>query len=230
MGSTRPVRTAALVAVLAVAAVLSGCTAVTGSSRSTTAGGPSTGLVPAGSATPTTTSATAPATSISATSAPATASSQPASGSSAPATRPCPTSRLRATVTAGAGAGAGHAYPYLVLTNTGTDPCTLTGYPGVSFVGGGNGTQLGAAATREAGGVPLTTLTLAPSASAHSQLSVATAANYDPATCRPKQADGFRVYPPDQTQALFVATTAYTACQDPAVSLLIVRPLQAGAA
>lgn len=127
-------------------------------------------------------------------------------------------------------AAAGHTYPYLVLTNTGTAPCTLTGYPGVSFVGDGNGTQLGAAAAREAGGVPVVTLTLAPSASAHSQLSIATAANYDAATCRPKQADGLRVYPPDQTQALFVATTAYTACQSTTVALLQVRPPQAGAA
>ncbi len=76
--------------------------------------------------------------------------------------------------------------------------------------------------------MPVTTLTLAPGASAHAQLSIATAANYDAAVCRPKTADGLRVYPPDQTLSLFIPTTAYTACQGTPL-LLVVRPLQAGA-
>lgn len=117
-----------------------------------------------------------------------------------------------------------------MLTNVGGAPCTVTGYPGVSFVHNGNGTQLGAPADREAGGVPVTTITLAVGQAAHSQLSIAQAGNYDAATCQPMAIDGIRVFPPDQTAALFVATTAYTGCANASVKLLLVRPLQAGAA
>jgi hypothetical protein len=151
---------------------------------------------------------------------------------SATATRTgrCQTSQLSATLTTGAGAGAGHQFPYLVLTNTGATACTLTGYPGVSFVYHGNGTQLGAAADREAGGIAITTITLAPGFAAHSQLNIAAAGNYDPATCQLMAIDGVRVYPPDQTVALFVETTAYQGCVNATVKLLVVRPLETGAA
>ena len=142
----------------------------------------------------------------------------------------CLANQLTATLGAGAGGGAGHMYPVLVLTNKGSTACTVKGYPGVSFVGNGNGTQLGAAATREAAGIPITTLTLAPGQAAHSQLSITVAGNYDPTTCKPKAADGLRVYPPDETHSLFVASTSYTACQNASVVLILVRPLQAGAA
>ena len=142
----------------------------------------------------------------------------------------CLASQLTATLGAGSGGGAGHAYPVLVLTNSGGTPCTVKGYPGVSFVGNGTGTQLGAAANREAAGIPITTLTLAPGAAAHAQLNITMAGNYDAATCKPKAADGLRVYPPDETHSVFVATTAYTACQSTSIVLIVVRPLQAGAA
>jgi hypothetical protein len=152
--------------------------------------------------------------------------------SSATATRTgaCQSGQLSATLTTGGGGGAGHQYPYLVLTNTGATACTLTGYPGVSFVGGGNGTQLGAPADREAAGIAVTTITLAPGSAAHSQLSITMAGNYDAATCHPQAIDGVRVYPPNQTAALFIATTSYTGCANATVKLLLVRPLQAGAA
>ena len=65
---------------------------------------------------------------------------------------------------------------------------------------------------------------------AHSQLSISAAGNYDPATCKPSAIDGVRVYPPNQTAALFVETTAYQGCANATVKLLQVRPLQSGAA
>src|SRR5665647_361655 len=142
----------------------------------------------------------------------------------------CLAGQLAATLGDGAGGGAGHMYPFLVLTNKGSTACTVKGYPGVSFVGNGNGTQLGAAATREAAGITITQLTLAPGQSAHSQLNITVAGNYDPTTCKPKAADGLRVYPPDETHSLFIASTAYTACQNASIVLIQVRPLQAGAA
>ena len=119
--------------------------------------------------------------------------------------------------------------PFLVLTNKGGTACTVKGYPGVSFVGN-DGTQLGAAATREAAGITITTLTLASGQSAHSQLSITVAGNYDPTTCKPKAAEGLRVYPPDETHSRLIASTTYTACQNASIVLIQVRPLQAGAA
>ena len=56
------------------------------------------------------------------------------------------------------------------------------------------------------------------------------AGNYDAATCQPMAIDGVRVYPPNQTAALFIATTAYTGCANATVKLMQVRPLQTGAA
>jgi Protein of unknown function (DUF4232) len=214
---------ATVVSFLAIAAALAGCTPGTTSSGSTTKVDT---LPPAASSA----TATQPATTVpSAATSAATTASAPAAATST-GIGACLASQLTTTLGAGSGGGAGHAYPVVVLTNKGATTCTVKGYPGVSFVGGGNGTQLGGAATREAAGIPITTLTLAPGVAAHAQLSIAMAGNYDAATCKPKAADGLRIYPPDETHSTFVATTAYTACQNASVVLIQVRPLQAGAA
>jgi Protein of unknown function (DUF4232) len=210
-----------MLVVAAIAAGLAGCTGSSSSGTKTV-----TVQVPVSSAAGTT--STAAATSAAASTG-STATSSAGAATSA-GVGACVAGQVTATLGAGSGSGAGHAFPALVFTNNGTSTCTVRGYPGVSFVGNSNGTQLGAAATREAAGIPITTLTLAPGASAHAQLSIAMAGNYDAATCKPKVADGLRVYPPDDTNSLFVATTAYTACQNASVVLLVVRPLQAGAA
>jgi hypothetical protein len=204
-----------------IAAALAGCTPSTSSSGSTTSSAAG-GLTTAPASASTTAASAATTTAGAATSVPAAASST--------GVGKCLATQLTATLGPGAGGGAGHQYPNLVLTNKGATPCTVTGYPGVSFVGNGNGTQLGAPATREAAGIPVTTLTLAPGASAHAQLNITNAGNYDATTCKPKLADGIRVYPPNETSSLFVASTSYTACQNAAVVIIQVRPLQAGAA
>lgn len=213
-----------MLTLVATTAVLAGCTPGTSSGGSTTnaAGGTTTAASSAPAGQSTSSKPSAATSAVTTTSAPAAATS---TGVGA-----CLVAQLTATLGAGAGGGAGHMYPFLVLTNKGTTACTVRGYPGVSFVGNGSGTQLGAAATREAAGITITTLTLAPGQSAHSQLSITVAGNYDPATCKPKAADGLRVYPPAETHSLFVASTTYTACQNAAVVLMLVRPLQAGAA
>lgn len=216
---------AAMLTLVAATAALAGCTPGTSSGGSTTnAGGGAT--TTAATTAPTSASATSQASS--ATTAAATTSAPAAATSTGVGA--CLAAHLTATLSAGAGGGPLHMYPFLVLTNKGTTACTVRGYPGVSFVGNGNGTQLGAAATREAAGITITTLTLAPGQSAHSQLSITVAGNYDPATCKPKAADGLRVYPPGETHSLFVASTTYSACQNASVVVMLVRPLQAGAA
>lgn len=104
------------------------------------------------------------------------------------------------------GGAAGSIYYPLDLTNTSDTTCTLFGYPGVSFVTGPDGTQLGAAANRDPV-TAATTVTLGPGQVAHAFLQVAEAGNYDQAQCQPVATHYLRIYPPDQTIALVVPFT-----------------------
>lgn len=118
-------------------------------------------------------------------------------------------------------AGMGHYYGQLRLTNKGSRTCHIYGYGGLSFVGGGTGTQLGAAADRA--GDPARGFDLAPGQTAASDVQVAQAGNYSASDCRPKAADGFRVYPPDETHSLYVHKSA-TGCANTHVHLLQIHP------
>ena len=94
----------------------------------------------------------------------------------------------------------------LQLRNTGSSACTLDGYPGVSWVAGTNGHQVGAAAVRQAdpGGSAEGTVTLAPGALASAPLDIVDAAAFPPSQCKPVPVRGLRVYPPGEKAALFV--------------------------
>lgn len=140
----------------------------------------------------------------------------------------CTSAHLDLTLTAGGGAGAGSRFPYIVFTNTGSTSCTLYGRPGVSFVGNGNGTQLGAPADFDTS-VPAATVTLAPGGSAHAPLKITVAENFDAASCQPSASDGLRVYAPGETHAQFIADTSDTACLNADVHLLTVQAVQPGA-
>lgn len=140
----------------------------------------------------------------------------------------CTSGHLKASLTSGGGGAAGSILPYLVLTNTGSERCTLQGWPGVSFVGDGNGTQLGAAGDFDRSS-PHGTVTLDPGGSAHAPLKIANAQNYDAGTCDPQTADGLRVYPPGETHSLFVASSDLTACRNDSVHLITVQALLPGA-
>ena len=118
--------------------------------------------------------------------------------------------------------GAGSTVVPIIFENTGKRPCQLEGYPGVSFVGGGNGTQIGAPAGREAG-APIAVFDLAPGDSVQAPLRISEAGNYS--TCGDETADGLRVYPPHSYDAVFVATTDYKPCTDASVDLMTVQPV-----
>lgn len=124
------------------------------------------------------------------------------------------------------GAAAGTQHQFLVFTNKSGHACTLYGYPGVSWVSGGQGKQVNDPfqridADRRAH------LRLAPGQQANAVLVTHTAENYPAATCKPVPVRGFRVYPPDETAAVFVAQ-ASTACSVHGVGLAQVQPLTAG--
>lgn len=108
------------------------------------------------------------------------------------------------------GAAAGSLYGAMRYRNVTGHSCRTGGYGGLSFVGHGDGTQIGAAAVR-APGTPVPSFVLRPGQRAVSRVQIARTANYDPATCRPTRVDGFRVYVPNSRVAQFVAYRT-TAC------------------
>jgi hypothetical protein len=122
-------------------------------------------------------------------------------GRAAPAA--CRTGQLTGTLRFGPGSGsAGHMTGALLLRNAAAAACTLRGYPGVSFVDA-RGHQLGIPAERQ--GASGGTVTVRPGKAAGAQLSIVDVDVYPRAACRPTVASGLRVYPPDQTAALYVA-------------------------
>lgn len=133
----------------------------------------------------------------------------------------CAVGDLHVTLGTASGA-AGSVIVPVVFTNTGSQPCELHGYPGVSFVGDANGTQLGAAADEDQS-IPVTEHTLKPGGAVHSQLKIVRAENVQ--GCSAKAADGLRVYPPHSYDAVFVKASGYTACTNNDVHLLTVQPV-----
>ena len=112
-----------------------------------------------------------------------------------------------------------------MLTNSGSADCSVTGYPGVSLAAGG--TQIGAAAERDDSVAPQT-IVLKPGESAHSALRITNADAFDADTCNAQQADSLVVYPPDQTQAITVATSDYKGCANADTKIITVRALEPG--
>lgn len=139
----------------------------------------------------------------------------------------CTVADLQGGTAAGGGGAAGSVEITLTFTNTSSSSCTLQGWPGVSFVGGGNGTQLGSPAALDRSSAH-ETQTLAPGATVNAPLKIVQAGNFDPADCTPTAADGFRVYPPGSKQAMFIAASGYTACAKAGVQVLSVQAITAG--
>jgi hypothetical protein len=183
-------------------------------------------------------STNSPAASPAATTGTAPTSSAPSSPPSTPATSPsaspsapagpagCASSGLQVAVPASKGnAAAGSSYYPVQFTNTSSATCTLFGYPGVSFVTGVGGSQIGIAATRNPA-VPRKLITLAPGGTVHAELQVVDAANYPPSSCGLVTAHWLKIYPPNQTTPLYVSFTAQ-ACSKPK-AILTVQAVQPG--
>jgi hypothetical protein len=138
----------------------------------------------------------------------------PSSSAPAPSTSPgtaaCATGNLKATLISSAGgAAAGSTYYPVNLTNAGSSPCSLFGYPGVSWVSGPSGSQIGQPATRNPVLTPAAVV-LAPGQTAHVTLQVVDAQNYDKSSCQPVTAHWLKIFPPGQFTALYVKFSALT--------------------
>ncbi len=126
-------------------------------------------------------------------------------------------------IKAGGGGAAGSNYLLVRFGNTTGKPCTLYGWPGVSLVGDGNGTQLGAAAKRVQGG-DRHTVTIRPGKRTTALLRVSNAGNYSRSDCDPVDADGFRIYAPDAKDAVYVKRKT-PACRKSGVALMDIAPV-----
>jgi len=200
-------RLAVTIAALTCAAAVAGC-ASSGSSQPGASG--STAASPTGQG-----------TTPSASNTPAVAAP---SSSSAPAGPPaCPTSSLQVKLGVGQGY-AGGVYVVIDFTNTGASTCSLFGYPGVSLVKGPPYTQIGLAAKRSTT-TPKKLVTLAPGATANALLQIVDALNYPSASCGPTKATALKIYPPNQTEPVYLPNTS-SGCTKPVQIMYIgaVRP------
>jgi hypothetical protein len=141
-------------------------------------------------------------------------------------TKECKAANLKLSLGSG-DAAAGHFYVPIVFTNTGSAPCVMRGFPGVSYVTGDSGSQVGAPATRN--GSIGSSVTLAPNAVAASVVTVTDVAVFDASSCKPTSVRGFRVYAPDDTASMFIARDGTGCAGNPPSPQLQVQTVKAGA-
>jgi hypothetical protein len=138
----------------------------------------------------------------------------------------CRTADLKAAL-AGGNAAAGHFYRNLQFTNISSQNCVIVGFPGVSYVTGQNGTQVGAPAEKD--GAMGGQIVLKPGQVAAAVVTFTDVAVFDAATCKPTPTLGLRVYPPDSTAALFVAQNGTGCAGNVPAPQLRVTTIKAGA-
>lgn len=100
----------------------------------------------------------------------------------------------------------------LIFRNTGTAPCVLSGYPGVTFVAGNAGTPVGPRAGIDG---PRRTAELPAGAAATAPLRVEPVDGYPESECVPQDVRGIRVAPPGGSGGLFVPSPGRACSGEP---------------
>ena len=136
----------------------------------------------------------------------------------------CTSAALRITIGGGSGGAAGSVFTAVNFVNRSHRTCYLFGHPGVSFVAGDDGHQIGAAARRDKSSIRVV---LRPGARAHATLRVVDYQVYSRAFCRPVPVRGYRIYAPGETDAVFVSARS-SACSNVGAHQLSVDAVQAG--
>jgi hypothetical protein len=126
------------------------------------------------------------------------------------------------------GGAAGSTYVPIQFVNTSGTACAMYGFPGVSFVTGQNGSQIGAPAQRSTNSGKVT-VTLAAHATAHAWLQIAEAGNYPASSCHVANANWLKIYPPGNTAAAYVSH-AFQTCSSAKVVTMTIDPVRTGAA
>jgi Protein of unknown function (DUF4232) len=150
----------------------------------------------------------------------------PSSSSASAGPAACVTSALSASLGQSNGAAGSTIIP-LEFRNTSSSACTLFGYPGVSFVTGPGGSQIGNSASEDSA-TPRQSVTLAAGATAHALLQVAVAQNYPPSRCHLAKVHWLRIFPPGETVPLYVKFNSDT-CTAKSIRVLAVQTVQPGA-
>ena len=203
------------VTLLAAAGLMAGC-ASSGSGSSASSSAPSTSASGSAAA-----SSAAPASSPASTA--PTSKSSTATGLAA-----CATANLSVSLVSNMGGGAaGSTYVPIQFTNTAGTTCSMYGFPGVSFVTGQGGSQIGAPAQRSPSAK--VTVTLAAHATAHAWLQIAEAGNYPASSCHVTNANWLKIYPPGNTGAAYVSHSFQT-CSSAKVVTMTIDPVRTGAA
>jgi Protein of unknown function (DUF4232) len=123
-------------------------------------------------------------------------------------------------------ATAGTVFRPLRFTNSGGRTCTMQGFPGVSYVAGDDGHQVGPAAFRE--GTKGAPVSLAPGETAFATVGFVQVHNFDPNVCKPTAVRGLRVYPPHEFASLFLPLEGTGCAGTPPGNQLTVRTVQKG--
>ena len=121
--------------------------------------------------------------------------------STAPNPEGCAMGELNVTLGQPNGAAGSVELP-VVFTNTGGRTCTLDGFPGVSYVTGAPGSEVGAAAGRSGSG---SLVSLAPGSAATSLVRATNVENYPADQCGVTDVAGLKVYPPNSYDSVFLA-------------------------
>lgn len=138
--------------------------------------------------------------------------------------RRCDTPELRGTLGNAEGA-AGSVEQTLILTNIGTRTCELRGFPGVSYVAGADGHQVGPAAAMS--GARGSEIVLAPGKAAGAPMKLVNVQNFDAPVCRPTPVLGLRIYPPGATASLYVERAGTGCAGTPPGDQISVQTLKA---
>ena len=131
----------------------------------------------------------------------ATTTTATTSANAAPADGLCKAADVKLALGQG-DAGAGSVYRPLLITNVSSHPCTIQGFPGVSYVAGDDGHQVGKDAFRE--GTKGNAVMLNKGQTAAADIQFVNVHNYDPGTCQPTAVKGLRIYLPQETASNFV--------------------------
>jgi Protein of unknown function (DUF4232) len=121
---------------------------------------------------------------------------------------------------------AGHVFQALRFTNVSKVSCVIVGFPGVSYVTGDSGTQVGAPAARD--GAKGAQITLKSGQVASAVISMTDIGVFDTATCKPTTTRGLRIYPPDSTASMYVAQTGRGCAGNPPSPQLRVQTIKPG--
>jgi hypothetical protein len=124
----------------------------------------------------------------------------------------------------GGDAAAGTMYRELRFTNKGSRTCTIQGFPGVSYVAGNDGHQVGPAAFRD--GTKGRAISLKPGMTVFAPVGFVQVRNYDPAVCKPTSVRGLRVYPPHEYDSMFVPASGTGCAGTPPGNQLTVQTIR----